>query len=121
MYRIGLVVLGVLLLACNNGEKKENAKGKVTNGGSSEAFGGRFSTVSLPYQLADTTLLKSKDTAQLPADYLSAFLADTTLKNVYILISLVLEKFSSVENIILAIKAIKNNRICIAWRHLSGD
>jgi len=83
MYRIGVVLLGILLVACNGGDKKEQ-KGKTgESDGNPVGFSSRFEAAAVSYQLTDTALLNSKDTARLSADYLTALLADSTVKKVF--------------------------------------
>lgn len=83
MYRIGLVVLGCLLWACNGGkEKKSEPEGKE-DGATHAGFSNRFKAVSLPYQLTDTALLNNKDTTSLPGSYMAPLVQDSTLKKFF--------------------------------------
>jgi hypothetical protein len=82
MYRIGLAVLGFLLLACGgNDEKKE----ENTNGGDTNriTFDDRFQSTSPPYQLTDTSLLSNTDTASLPAQQLAQLVPDSITKKIF--------------------------------------
>ena len=80
MYRIGFAVLTCLLLACNGSEEKTEGS---TEKGSGPAFGNRFTEVSLPYQLADTTLQNNRDTASLPAADIAALVPDSIGKKIF--------------------------------------
>ena len=81
MFRMGFAVLSCLLLACN-GKDDKPAEGQEKSA-AGPAFGNRFTPVSLPYRLADTTLLNNKDTASLPAQTLSPLLPDTIVKKLF--------------------------------------
>jgi len=83
MYRMGVALLGILLLACNDGGKKEQGGKTEEKEGNLAGFSSRFQAATVPYQLTDTALLNSKDTAQLSSDYLTALLADSTVKKVF--------------------------------------
>ena len=83
MYRMGVVLLGMLLMACNSSDKKEQGGKAADNDANPAGFSSRFPAATVPYQLSDTVLLNNKDTARLSADYLTALLADTTVKKVF--------------------------------------
>ena len=73
-------VFGVLvgLFACGNDKEKEQTDDE-SNGGTATAS---FAEKSLPYQLADTSLLKNTDTTSLPAATYSTLVPDS-IKNDY--------------------------------------
>lgn len=83
MYRIGLAIVCFLLLACNGKEKKRGEDHAVAGNKNPAGFNSRFKVATLPYQLTDTALLHHDDTARLAADYLTALLSDSTIKNVF--------------------------------------
>lgn len=83
MYRIGLAVLGCLLLACNGNEGKEKEKSTAKANDSQMDFTARFKKASLPYQIADSDLLKNADTTTLaPADIMP-LIPDSTTKQLF--------------------------------------
>jgi hypothetical protein len=84
MYRIGFVILGCLLWACNGKDEKAGKKEEgQPEGGIQAGFSGRFTAVKLPYQLSDTALLGNKDTATLDAGLLAGMVPDSTLKSIF--------------------------------------
>ena len=82
MYRMGFVVLGCLLLACKGTDKKASAEGSGDKEGG-PVFDSRFAAASLPYQLADTTLLNHRDAATLPATDMAALVHDSIGKKLF--------------------------------------
>lgn len=77
MYRIGLVVLGSLLLACSGNNDRSGEPGSAGDGDLPAAFVRSFKTVSAPYQLSDTTLLKDERKDTLSSRYLATILPDS--------------------------------------------
>ena len=76
MFRLGLALICLTIVCCNN--KKSDVVNE--NGFSYEGFTKKFSKTTLPYQLSDTSLFKTKDSAVLKAKTLTGFISDS-LKN----------------------------------------
>ena len=51
MYRIGLAVLGCVLLACNGKDEEERENNAAKGGNTEPGFAAQFKAASLPYQL----------------------------------------------------------------------
>lgn len=77
MYRIGLVVLGCLLLACSGNHDRSRESDSAGENDLPAAFVRSFKTVAVPYQLSDTTLLKEESRDTLSARYLATLLPDS--------------------------------------------
>lgn len=72
----------LFFVACGGNDKQASGNDGVSEGG----FGDiqpAFKKVTPPYQLSDTFLLKSGDTATLPAAVLEAVIPDSVKKNLY--------------------------------------
>ena len=74
MFRIGLALCFLFLFSCKS-KKTSNEE----NGFSYEKFTAKFRSVSLPYQLSDTGLLRNKDTTTLKSTELAQFIPPSTL------------------------------------------
>ncbi|HEV7621391.1 MAG TPA: hypothetical protein VGO09_06655 [Flavisolibacter sp.] len=76
MFRLGLVLICSCIIACSNN------KSGITdeNGFSYEVFANKFQGHSLPYQVADTSILKNTDTVVIKSKTLTGFITDS-LKN----------------------------------------
>lgn len=83
MYRIGFAILVCLLWSCNGQEQKPERKKAEVEGNANADFSNRFRTATLPYQLADTDLLKNKDTTSVPLSLLSPLAQDTSIKKIF--------------------------------------
>jgi hypothetical protein len=83
MYRLGLVILGCLLWACNGKDDKKTTNTQKVESNIPTEFSSRFAPASLPYQLSDTDLLNNKDTATIAAQYLAGLVPDTTLAKIF--------------------------------------
>jgi hypothetical protein len=77
MYRIGLVVLGCLLLACSGNNDRSDESDSAADSDLPAAFVRSFKAVSVPYQLSDTTLLKNESKDTLSSRYLTTLLPDS--------------------------------------------
>jgi hypothetical protein len=77
MYRIGLVVLGSLLLACSGNKERTGEADAASEDALPAAFSKAFKPASVPYQLTDTALLNSEDGDTLSARYISPLLPDS--------------------------------------------
>ncbi|HEV7332877.1 MAG TPA: hypothetical protein VGN63_17690 [Flavisolibacter sp.] len=77
MYRIGLVVLGCLLLACSGNNDRSSESDTAGDNDLPAAFVRSFKTVTVPYQLSDTTLLKDEQKDTLSSRYISPLLPDS--------------------------------------------
>src|SRR5690242_19465864 len=64
MYRTGFVLICLVLFACKGKDTADKPAGGASGGDLSESF----ATLTLPYQLTDTGLLKNKDTATLHSE-----------------------------------------------------
>lgn len=82
MYRMGVVAMVCLLLACSGNDKKDGDK---ENGAENTParFSSRFPAAAVPYQLTDTGLLNNKDTASLSAAYVSSLVPDSLLQTIF--------------------------------------
>ena len=76
MIRVGFLLFCMALFSCK--DKKANEGG--VNGFSYESFSGKFRKSNLPYQLADTALIRNTDTSSIRTSDLSQFITDS-LKN----------------------------------------
>ncbi len=65
----------LFILSCNN--KKATDQEDVSG---FENFGEKFKTVTTPYQLTDTGLLKNTDTATISNAYIGGFIPDSIKK-----------------------------------------
>ena len=83
MNKIGLAILICLLWACNGQEQKTETKTTVRESNANADFSSRFKAASLPYQLTDTDLLKSRDTSSLPLQSLLPLAQDTSIKKIF--------------------------------------
>lgn len=70
MVRIGFVLIGLVLAACNGGKKDKD-------GFSYEKFAELFPPVQASYQLSDADLLKNKDTTGIRSPEFAAFIPDS--------------------------------------------
>ena len=77
MYRIGLVAMGCLLLACSGNNERGTEPDSAGDNDQPAAFSRAFKTVSVPYQLTDTALLKDEGKDTLSSRYLSTLLPDS--------------------------------------------
>ena len=77
MYRIGLVALGCLLLACSGNNDRSSESDSASDNDLPAAFVRSFKNVPVPYQLSDTTLLKDEGKDTLSSRYLSQLLPDS--------------------------------------------
>ena len=69
MYRIGLVVMGCLLIACSGNNSRSSEPDSAGEVDLPAAFVRSFKTVSVPYQLTDTALLKDEGKDTLSSRY----------------------------------------------------
>ena len=69
MYRIGILFSFLFLFSCKN-KKTSNEE----NGFSYEKYAEKFRSVSLPYQLSDTGLIRNRDTTTLRSTELAQFI-----------------------------------------------
>ena len=79
MYRFGVVLLCLFLLACKN--KKAGAKGE--NGFSYQDFSTLFPPISLPYSLSDTGLLNNKDTTVIRSTGFARYIPDSVKNKIF--------------------------------------
>lgn len=77
MYRIGLVVLGCLLLACSGNNDRNEEANTAGDNDLPAVFTKSFKEVPVPYQLTDTSLLKDEGKDTLSSRYLSPLLPDS--------------------------------------------
>lgn len=70
MVRIGFVLIGLVILSCNSRKEEED-------GFSYETFAELFPPVQTSYQLADTSLLKNRDTTGIRSPEFAAFIPDS--------------------------------------------
>jgi hypothetical protein len=82
MYRIGVAVLICLLVACTENNER-SSEGTSEGENTLAGFSSHFAAKSLPYQLADTSLLKNKDTTTLAASYITSLVPDTTISKIF--------------------------------------
>ena len=80
MYKLGYVVLCLVLLACNS--KKKGAQTEET-GFTYEGFSNLFPAATLPYQLTDTGLQRSKDTTQIRSAEFAGYIADSVKNQIF--------------------------------------
>jgi hypothetical protein len=80
MYKLGYIFCFLVLLACHS--KKTKTETSET-GFTYEAFSDLFPAVKLPYQITDTSLLKSKDTTQIKSTEFAGFIADSVKNQIF--------------------------------------
>jgi hypothetical protein len=83
MFRIGLAVLGCLLLACNGTDKEKSENKSTSSTDTGTVFDEKFRSTTLPYQLSDTILLNNRDTASLPPEQVRPLVPDSILRQVF--------------------------------------
>lgn len=71
--RIGVLVLIAIMTGCSNDRNEPEA----ANSNQDNGFAEKFRTVSVPYQLTDTSLLNNKDTAQIHDEAFIKLLPDS--------------------------------------------
>lgn len=74
MVRSGFVLLLLFLLSCKG---KKGGSSNEETGFSYEAFSAQFPSAALPYQLSDTSLAKSRDTASIHDQYFAGMVPDS--------------------------------------------
>ncbi|MDQ3279763.1 MAG: hypothetical protein M3Q06_15660, partial [Bacteroidota bacterium] len=77
MYRIGLVVLVSLLVACSGNKDRASEEETTGNDALPAAFSKAFKTTQVPYQLTDTALLDDVDADTLASRYVAPLLPDS--------------------------------------------
>ena len=78
MYRIGFV-LCLVVFGC----KSKKSAGEEVKGFSYQSFSELFKPLSLPYQLADTGLIRNKDTTAIHSPEFDQFLSDSIKTKIF--------------------------------------
>lgn len=77
MLRFGLLFWILALAACSNEKKNTTAEDEDVTAFDYETFSARFKEASLPYELADSTLLDNEDTASIRSEVFAAYISDS--------------------------------------------
>jgi hypothetical protein len=79
MYKLGLILFACMFFAC----KDKKAEVKEEKGFNYEGFSKSFLSSYLPYQLTDTGLSKSKDTALIRSPEFAGFISDSVRNKIF--------------------------------------
>ncbi len=84
MFRIGFAMIALLLAAgCSNDKKEKGAEPRAATGFDYASFSSGFPNVNLPYQLNDSTLKKSNDTALIRTPDFAGMIPDSLSRTVF--------------------------------------
>lgn len=77
MLRLGLLFWILAITACSNEKKNTTAEEEDVTAFNYEAFSARFKEATLPYELADSTLLQNDDTTSIRSEVFAAYISDS--------------------------------------------
>lgn len=77
MFRFGFLLWILTITACSNEKKNTAPEEEDVTAFNYEAFSTRFKEASLPYQLADSTLMDNEDTASFRSEVFASYITDS--------------------------------------------